>query len=341
MRLAFIAVTVTMLTAPSLAEPDPVRCARGERFAQAGDLPRAALYLDGCTGEAAERSAAEVARKLRASQLSALNVVAGAASVAFETDAMPGEPLATPATIWAKAGTYTIRANGRVVAQTLPAHARATVVLSEPAHVAAPTAGNVNFNDEPTDPPVSGPPPAVKHPSLLPCKYEGCDTHGGEVLADPFARGADHTPAHPPRARLGVRVGLAGSERIAPSFALAGRLALPWQDAAAHPFELALRADGSPRERDAMRFTDLGLSLGVARVLAAPDAAWLSLAVALRGDLRAGAPTSLARTALGATAELELELRALPATLAARYEQGFAGEHAVVIELGVDLRRFR
>jgi hypothetical protein len=101
-----------------------------------------------------------------------------------------------------------------------------------------------------------------------------------------------------------------------------------------------LRFDGSPRERDAMRFTDLGLSLGVARVLAAPDAAWLSLAVAVRGDLRAGAPMGLASTAAGATAELELALRSLPATLAARYEQGFAGEHAILVELGFDLRRF-
>src|SRR3569833_4526032 len=63
-----------MLTAPSLADPavDPGRCAKGLAFAKAGDLPHAALYLEGCPGDEAERAAAQVMKKLRASDLSAL-----------------------------------------------------------------------------------------------------------------------------------------------------------------------------------------------------------------------------------------------------------------------------
>ena len=59
-----IAVVVTMLTAPAIA--DPARCAKGLELAKT-DLPRAALYLDGCTGDDAERATADVATKLRAS----------------------------------------------------------------------------------------------------------------------------------------------------------------------------------------------------------------------------------------------------------------------------------
>lgn len=322
---------VTMLTAPAIADPD--RCAKGLELAKAGDLPRAALYLDGCTGDDAERASGEVAAKLRASQLSALSVESDGA-VAFETDALPGEHLTAPATIWAKAGTYKIRANGVESSTVLPAHTRATVFLAPPPKPVAPAKqGNVTFNDEPTDPPVTGPPPAQHHPSLLPCKYDGCDTHDGEQLVDPLAVPlavrAEELHATPPELRIGARLGVAGSEELAPSFAIA-----------AHWSWLALRFDGSPRERDAATFTDLGFSAGISHVIFAPDAAWISAGIALRGDARVNAPMRMGSVGAGANAELELALRSLPATVGARYEQGFGGEHAVIVELGFDWRHF-
>lgn len=322
-----IAVVVTMLTAPAIADPD--RCAKGLDFARAGDLPHAALYLDGCAGDGAERANADISTKLRASQLSALSVVSDVA-VPFETDAMPGEQLTAPATIWAKAGTYKIRANGVESVTVLPAHTRATVFLAPtPKPVAPPKQGTVSFNDEPTDPPVVGPPPAQKHTSLLPCKYDGCDTHDGEQLVDPLVVRTEERHATPPELRIGARLGVAGSGKVAPSFALA-----------AHWSWLALRFDGSPRERDHATFTDLGFSAGISHVIFAPDAAWLSAGIALRGDARASAPMGMSNIGLGANVELELALRSLPATVGARYEQGFGGEHAVIVELGFDWRRF-
>lgn len=329
---------VTVLALAGTAYADPARCARGLELAKS-DLARAALYLDGCPGDAEERAAADVATRLRASELSTLTVSAGAEPVAFETDAMPGEALATPATIWVKAGTYKLRANGGELVTTVAAHSRSMVVLSAAAKpvVADPKVGVANFNDEPTDPPVVGPPPAQKHPSLLPCRYDGCETHGGEQLVDPLATVEDLGPQRPATMRLGLRVGIASSASLSPSFAAAARLALPW-----HAIALALRLDGSERGATDATYEELGFSAGLAHVLVAPDAGWLSLAVAVRGQARVGAPMDVPHAGVGATAELELALRRLPVTLGARYEQGLSElhAHAIVVELGVDWRFF-
>jgi hypothetical protein len=331
-KLAGIAVMLAVLTAPSFADPaaPPERCAKGVVFAKAGDLTRAALYLDGCAGDEAERATGLVMAKLRASELSALEISSAPSGIAVETDALPGETLTTPAEIWVKAGTYKVRSNGRETQVTLAAHSRGTVILTVPKQAAAPRAGVVNIADDPTDPPVSGPPPAQKHPSLVPCKYDGCDTHSGEVLVDPLAQRAERVELDPPDLRVGVRAGVASSERISPAFAIAAQWNL-----------LAIRADGSQRERDGASYTGLGLAIGIAHPVWSPDAGWVSLGAALRGELRAGAPMTMSHGALGATADVELALRRLPVTLGARYEQGFAGEHAIVVELGFDQRWFR
>lgn len=329
-----ILTVVAMLTAPASAEPD--RCAQGIELATGKDLARAALYLEGCAGDAAAHASASVATQLRASELSALSIVSDSSEVVvtFETDAMPGETLATPATIWAKAGTYKIRVTSGVTEvttqATIAARSRATVVLRVAAPKAVtPHAGAVTFLDEPTDPQIVAPPPAQKHPSLLPCKYDGCDTHGGEELVDPLAYRAEHVPPYPPELRVGVRLGVVGSDHVSPSFAIAAH----WQ-------LLALRADGSERRYKNESYDDLGLTAGIAHVVVTAQAAWLSLGVGLRGDLRASAAMTTSRAGIGANAELELALRSLPITLAARFEQGFAGEHAVIVELGADWRIF-
>jgi hypothetical protein len=347
-KLVMILTMTMLVTAPALADPtapaaaaaaaETERCARGLQLASGKDLARAALYLEGCPGDAAERASATVGTQLRASELSALSVVSDTSSdghsevMSFETDAMPGEHLATPTTIWAKAGSYKLQvaSTGQTAAVTLLAHSRATVVLrAAAARPAPPRDGAVSFLDEPTDPQLAAPPPAQKHPSLLPCKYDGCDTHGGEELVDPLAYAAKRLPPSPPELRVGVRVGVVASDHVAPGFAIA-----------AHWRLLALRVDGSGRGDEHRRYADVGLGAGVAYVIAAPAAAWLALGVGVRGDLRSHAPMATSRAGAGATAELELALRALPITLAGRYEQGFAGDHAVIVELGGDWRIF-
>src|SRR3569833_4221482 len=116
------------------------------------------------------------------------------------------------------AGTYMLLCNGRETQVTLAAHARGTVILTAPKQAAGPRAGHVDMTDGPSDPPVAGPPPAQKHPSLVPCKYDGCDTHSGEVLVDPLAQQAERVEVDPPRFRIAVRAAVASSENIAPAF---------------------------------------------------------------------------------------------------------------------------
>jgi hypothetical protein len=348
-----------VLAAPALASADTERCTAGIAAAQKGELGRAVVELDGCDAAEAAAALADVQKKLRASQLSALTISTEPSDMTIETDALPGEVMHGGTTVWAKAGTYHVKAattDGRSVETTvkLGAHSRATVVLTAPPKATgAPKNGNVDFRDEPIDPPHSGPPPAIKHPSLIPCKYDGCDTHSGEVLVDPLARGDEFLPPHPAALRVGLRAGAsaaghAGGSRIGPALALAVRDEAPWEDIdAQRPFEFELRAlEWSRRGGDDARFDALGASLGLAKVLADPDSAWLSLGVALHGEVRFGAPMPVHPYGLGGAATLELALRKLPIVVGARYEQGITElmtgvrEHAIVVELGVDWRTF-
>lgn len=93
----------------------------------------------------------------------------------------------------------------------------------------------------------------------------------------------------------------------------------------------------------------LGASLGADKVIAAPASAWLAVGVALRGEWRIGEMVGgrpLHHAGLGAAATVELALRRLPVAVGARYEQGLTElvdgvrEHAIVLELGGDLRVF-
>ena len=347
-------LAVQAYTASAIADPAADRCARGAELARANDLPRAAIYLDGCDTPAAD----DVAKKLRASQLSALSIVTDPAGMTAETTALPGETFTAPTTVWARAGTYKIHATtstGVVLETTvkLGPRTRASVVLTAPvAKTGSPKDGKADFTDEPMDPPENGSPPPVKHPSLLPCKYDGCDTHGGDELADPLATEPEHLPPQPAAYRAGIRAGIgasghAGGSRIGPSLAFELRTAAPWEAVdATHPFELGLRADWSRRGGDDARLDVLAASLGIDRVIAAPDAAWISVGIAARFESRVTDAMGIDRFGLGAAAAVELALRKLPIVVGARYEQGLTElatgvrEHAIVIELGGDLRTF-
>ncbi|HEY0253607.1 MAG TPA: hypothetical protein VGC41_18875 [Kofleriaceae bacterium] len=313
-ELKTVIAMLLVLAAPAVAD----RCAEGMAFAKSGDLPRAALYLDGCTDEEAVTAAHGVAKKLEASQLSAL-VISGD-GIAFTISALPNEKLTAPATVWTKAGTITITVGDRKLETAIGAHSRSSILLEKPRAVSAPKAGTVNISDdEPTDSNVTGPPPAQKWKSILPCEYEGCNTAKGD-LADPLATGLERYHVAPPILRIGARVGVAASESVGMSGAIA-----------AHWSWLAMRGDVSQREHDHMSFTEYGISAGIAHPVWSPRAAWIGLGAALRADTHSG---------FGANAELELALRQLPITIGARYEQAFDGAYAIVVEVGADWRLF-
>jgi hypothetical protein len=149
------------------------RCEDGKAFAAKGDLPRAALYLESCDGEYA-KIRADVNHKLDATKLSAMTIVTSPSGFEATTDAMPGETFATPATIWAKAGTYTVVVGDLSTEVTLEGYSRRTVIIN----VAIPKpgearAGTVDFNDEPAEQAAhTGPPPQQKFKSILPRRYK-------------------------------------------------------------------------------------------------------------------------------------------------------------------------
>ncbi|MFT3694486.1 MAG: hypothetical protein QM831_15165 [Kofleriaceae bacterium] len=298
-------------------------CDDGLAAAKAGELAKAALKLDGCTSDDAVAAAHTVQQKLEASQLSAL-VISGD-GIAFTTTAMPGENLVAPATVWAKAGTYTITVGAQQLSTTVGAHSRSSILLEKPRGTPPPKDRTVDIgSDEPAEPPVQGPPPAQKFKSILPCEYEGCNTAAGD-LADPLATGPERFHEHPPALRIGARLGVTSTESIGMSGAVT-----------AHGQWLALRADVAQHEVDHMAFTDFGFAAGVAHPVWSPRAAWIGLGLALRGDLGTHDHQNV-----GASGEIELALRALPVTVAARYDQMFDGDHAIVVEIGADWRLFR
>ena len=339
-----------LLTVAATAGADPDRCARGVELAHKGDLPRAALYLDGCASDDAVAAANEVQKKLRASDLSAIAIVTTPAGLDVESTAMPGETITAPATVWAKAGTYDVRVtkDGRIYAQSvkLEPHSRATVVIDVPAPKPVVVHDHaVTFDDNAAEPQQSGPPPDLKHPSLMPCKFTtaGC-TAAGAQLDDPLADQVygPHDAATTPW-RVGLRVGggIAHVGSLAMSLGAAGTVRVAPRLAA------TARIDWTRRESGMQGLDALAASAGVATPIAVTDLAMLTAGLAARGELRFGDTfdeRAVRSAGLAADATFDVVLRQMPIVVGARVTQGVtplvadARETAVLLELGLELR---
>lgn len=335
---------VALLAATAHADD---RCAQGLAAAKAGDLPHAALYLEGCDGEDATRAA--VSKKLRDSNLSEIAIVTTPPGLPVTTTAMPGEAITSPATVWAKAGTYDVRVtdHDRVFTQTiiLQPHSRATAVITVPAekpHVIREQ--SVTFDDNSAIEQHSGPPPDIKHPSLLPCKFENACSAAGDPIADPLADktyGPRDGATAPLRVGLRVGGGIARVGSLAMSLGVAGTLRLSPHLAA------TARADWTRRESGMQGLDAIALSAGLATPLATTRLAVIAAGLGARGELRFG-DTFDARpvreAGLAADATLDLILRDMPIVVGARVSQGAtplvadAHETAVLLELGLELR---
>jgi hypothetical protein len=312
------------------------RCAAGIAFAEKGDLSRASLYLEGCSDEAATDAAATVAKKLRASDLSALSISSTPEGLDAQTDALPGETFKTPATVWVKAGTYTVTVAGLSQRATVAAHSRAPVIIDARQRATTPKDGKVDFNDEtPEQSAHAGPPPDLKHGTLLPKKYLGPSAPAGPELEDPFALHDSHVAW-----RLGARIGggMLSQGTTGIGFSVAALASRPIDG----PVFLATRLDWSHRTLDT-----IGINAGVAVKLAETDAIVLSAGAAMRGvvhlqDTLAMEPVS--RAGLGGAADLDLAILPLPLALGLRYEQGFtelvtgSRDRAILLEAGYDWR---
>jgi len=347
------------------------RCTLGAIYGRRNDLPRAALYLTDCEhaelpdeiAAAVIQIARDVRHRLDASRYAALDVMTHPEGLTAEIDGLPGESFTTPATIWVAPGVHQVRATlaERSWTQriTTEPHKNAVLVIETKldARPPAPRTARIDFVED--DPggalgeQVTGPPPNVKHPSLLKGKYRGVpDPASEDPLDDPLAT---RTASGPERdvwlgARLAAGVFDDGSAaaRAGVAVALAGRYRLT------DSLFAAARADWSRRGGNVMAGTVdvLGASAGIGMtVLGQPSPQRSGLALALigqlRGDLRLTdmrATTPVHRAGYSVAAGAELALPATPFTVGLRFEQGVtelvpgARDRAVLAEVGIDLR---
>jgi hypothetical protein len=323
-----------LLAATAHADPSE-RCQAGLDFAKKNDLPRAALYLEGCSDDDSVRTKNKVLHQLDNSQLSALTVSTTPDGMVGEIDAYPGEQFTTPATVWVKAGTYKITVNGATVEKTIEPHSRTAVIINAPPPPKEPKTGVVSFEEEPEQ--HQGPPPQQKWGTMLPKKYLK-SAPSGEHIDDPFARGSDAVLSW----RLGARVGGGVFDRSNASagfgFALAALAARPLDG----PVMLTTRLDWSHRELDT-----IGANVGFGFIMLARPAFVLSTGAALRAEVRVQDKLDtmdVARAGIGAAADLDLAVLSLPIAFGLRAEQGFtelvpgARNRAFLVELGYDWR---
>ena len=296
------------------------RCADGIEAAKKGDLARASLYLENCTDEAAADAAADVAKKLRASNLSALSISSTPDALEGETDALPGEKFTTPATIWTKAGTYKVTVGGFSQQVTVGPRTRTPVIINAIVKKNDPKDGKVDFTeDTPEQSAHSGPPPAVKHGSMLSKKYRGAaalDPSETGNLEDPFAYHASNVAW-----RLGAR---AGGDWT--SDGLGAHVAVMAARPIAGPVSLSARLDFAHAAIDT-----IGLNAGALygdRVRAG---------LAMRGEIRMQDTLRMqpvSRAAIGLAANVDVLLSSF--VVGARFEQGLSEsrDRALLIEAG-------
>ena len=313
MNVKTVFVACLLVSATAWADD---RCDKGIAFAQQGDLPRAALYLDGCTDEAATDAAAQVATKIRASDLAALSISTTPDGLTGETDALPGETFTTPATIYAKAGTYTVTVQGLSQTIKLDKRSRGTVIIDARKKTQAPKDGKIDFREEtPEQTAHVGPPPDQKHPSLLSNKYRGIpDAPSGPEIEDPLAY-HDANLAWRFGLRLGGGVVTQGTSGLGMSVAALASRPLDG------PVFLAARLDWNHRTLDT-----IGLNAGASVKLAQTSSIVLSAGAALRGEVHVQdtlAMEPVSRATLGGAADLDLAVLPIPLALGLRYEQGF------------------
>ena len=335
-----------------------VRCTLGAVHGKRGDLPRAMLFLAGCEDAALPeeiarevlRAAREVKQRLRASELSELEIVSEPAGLTVELDALRGEPLVAPLTVWVTAGTHTVRAtvDGREVQATITIRPYSRALLPLDARVptaAPPRPGQLDFAEDNAGDAQAGPPPDIKRPSLMSARHRGiAGPRLGPELEDPLA----HRGARGPRPWFGLRLGggvfddATTAASVRPSVAVAARFTLTPR------LFVAARLDWSRRGGAATTAIDAtGLAVGAGTTLATRRRIALAVLGQLRGDLRFAEARDMVpvrRAGAAVAAALEVAFPSTPFTAAVRLEQGLtelvagARDRAVLVELGVDWR---
>ena len=329
-----------------IAQADPAeRCTAGMAFAKQGDLPRAALYLEDCEhatlapeiADAAAKLTIDVGHKLETSKLSKLSISTTPAGMIGETDALPGERFTTPATIWAKAGTYKVKVGDITVEKTLEPRSRTSVILNAPVKK-APRAGRADFDDEtPEQTAHQGAPAAVKHETMLPSKYRQPAAPSGPQLDDPLP--LEEVVTH---WRIGARIGGGFVDRAAASPQAAFAIAATASRGLAGPMLWTSRLDYSHGAVDAF-----AANIGIGVLVLDRAAFALTLDAMVRGEVRVQSSLDampVTRAGVGGALDLDVAWASLPIATALRFQQDFtelvpgARDHALLLEIGWDWR---
>ncbi len=306
--------------APPLPDGE-LRCALGVLHAHAGELPRAQLHLAACQQptvceplrERGARAQSAVARALRASTLSPLDLGTTPPGWIVTVEEFPESLIVAPYTVWLPAGPHRLRfaATARALAAggpdviarqiTTERHARAAVFVEAPVVVRKePGTGLVSFEEDVVrEPPQTTRPAPEKHRTMMPPRYRR-----GLYARAPVEKIED-------RGRTALSVQL-GAGRLTGDFGsrTAARLALHGRVGFTARWSLELGVDWTHRFDEAAAMDEpaidanaFGALLGARLLLW--RSAQLSALAALRGRLESGD-----RARAGGV--LQLEARPLP-----------------------------
>jgi hypothetical protein len=330
------------------------RCTLGAIYAKKNDLPRASIYLTGCSdvtlpediSATVARASLEVQKKLRESQLSSIviSIEPVGSTLTAELSALPGETFTAPATIWVKAGTYDLTATDGQLSYkqrvTVGTFSRTTTVIDvTPKKIAPPKVGKADFReDNAIEATHKGDPPAVKRGSLMTKKQLGIVEGPVGNLEDPMA--VRHTRRAPRTTWVGARIGAGMFDDGATDARVGGAIGITARHALSPRYFLSGRFDWS--RRGGASIDALGASAGAGATLV--DG--IALIAQLRADLRFGGDDAMDVRTFGASAaaNLEVTLPSTPITAGLRFEQGMTEilpgtrDRAVLLEVGIDWR---
>ena len=346
-------VALTAVAIAGSARLAAASCDGAVQAAGAHELTRASIELASCDDSAVT---SKIEHTLRASELAELSIVSPTADATIEIEELPGVTLPPSPTVWLRAGTYHLRSGEVQIIVTTRARMRQVQVMpGAPKPPPLPQAGHQDFTEDNAGNTDAGPPPDVKHPSLISNKFLGIpDAPSGDAIDDPMAVAKTrHALGSPPwrysgglrvaggmfqqtgaDARAGVELGVVVRDRTDARL-LAGNVILE------------LRGDWSQRGGNAAQADALGVTFGPAVTLGVAKSIDFRVGLGARGELRLEdslGGMAVDRFGLDAVAWLDLEPEESPLIFGVRFEQGIttlAGnerDRAVLAQVGVNLQ---
>lgn len=312
------------------------------------ELTRASVELATCEDSGV---VSKVDKVLVASDLAEISFVSPTPNQPIAIDELPGVSLPASSTVWLRAGTYHVRSGDAQLVVTAQTRTRSVQIIPAPPKAPPPPrAGSADFTEETAGNTESGPPPDVKHPSLISKRLLGIvEAPSGEVLADPLAA---HETRAPWRWSAGLRIAGGMFQQTGADARAGVELGVVVrQRTGAHVLAdalmLELRADWSRRGGADAQADAVGVTFGPTATLATAGAIAFRAGLGARGEVRLESSLdamAVNRFGLDAVAWLDVEPERSPLIFGLRVEQGVTAlvgserDRAVLAQVGVNLR---